>query len=749
MSALHVHRLTGCAPAPLAHYLKGVGVLRVIAEQRDPEARGSWQDEHFSIVTALDRGELERFFLEEYSPTPFVSPWNKGSGFYLPNDPGLTPLATSTAPRFAAFRRGIEAARAPLEELATADAAVRELKERTKARKGMSAKEKAAAQALKSDPAFKAELAAANKRFSVLKADLFNPCQREWRGLHRDWMDAAVVLGEDGAPSFPSLLGTGGNDGRIDFTNNAMQHVARLFDMATGAPTPLARVTLEGALWARAVAGLPGAAVGQFLPGSAGGANATTGTSGGAFVNPWDFVLMLEGAVLFGARSTRQLDTLAAGRPSAPFAVRPHPIGHGSAGDEKAERGEQWMPLWSRPASIADVRALLGEGRAQVGRAVATNPMDAVRAIARLGIARGIRAFARFGYLERNGQQKFAVPLDRVHVVARPEGRLIDDLASWTDRLRRAANDKGAPARLGRVERALANAMYAALTHDPAPGRWQAVLLAAVDVESVQQLGSATKLGPIPALLPAWIEATNDGTAEWRLACALGSAASFHGPRGPHDPIRHHWLPLDRAARRYAEQDGRLARDPRVVMSGRSAASDLVALVERRLLEGTQRGQRRLALVAAPGCSAHLADLGAVLRGAVDLERVSALARAFMAVRWDLWRSRIDLTGVRGPAPDEGWVALRLASLPWALPDRPVIPTDPAMLRRLRAGDVPAAIEVALRRLRAAGLSPPILTGYADAVTARLWASALAFPIGRMSARALARSFEPAMVSTK
>lgn len=86
---LHLHHLTGCAPAPLAHYLKALGILRLVARQKDEAARGFWKDEHFCLITSLDRDALERFFLDEYEPTPFVSPWNKGSGFYADDDPAL------------------------------------------------------------------------------------------------------------------------------------------------------------------------------------------------------------------------------------------------------------------------------------------------------------------------------------------------------------------------------------------------------------------------------------------------------------------------------------------------------------------------------------------------------------------------------------------------------------------------------------------------------------------------------------
>jgi CRISPR-associated protein Csx17 len=75
--------LAGCAPVPLASYLKALGVFRLVAEQKDKSARGCWRDEAFVLGTVLTDEELVRFFLDEYRPSPIISPWNGGSGFYF------------------------------------------------------------------------------------------------------------------------------------------------------------------------------------------------------------------------------------------------------------------------------------------------------------------------------------------------------------------------------------------------------------------------------------------------------------------------------------------------------------------------------------------------------------------------------------------------------------------------------------------------------------------------------------------
>ncbi|MFQ3593997.1 MAG: type I-U CRISPR-associated protein Csx17, partial [Gemmataceae bacterium] len=593
---MHLHILKGCAPAPLANYLKALGVLRLVGEQADAQARGWWDGERFCLLSKLSKEELEAFFLEKYEPTPLLSPWNKGCGFFKANDPGLCPLEQSTAPRFQKFRDGIVAGRRLLDEISQADAAIRAIKARTKTNRSFQSEEqrqlltsdptylatlqqlreqlkkpdieheeraklnsdiqviesltqnaskpptKPEAQTLKASGGYKRVLAAADRRFKVLKATLIPDCRRIWRGPHAEWLSAAVVLDEGGNPEWPSLLGTGGNDGNLDFTNNFMQQIGSLFDLNSdhGQPRDSAISLLSDALWSAPANHLESAAIGQYQPGSAGGANSSTGFDGGNLVNAWDFVLMMEGAVLFTSRATRRLDPNAFSKASAPFAVRPHAAGFATPGAEKAQRGEQWMPLWRQPATLSDFATMLGEARIQLDRQPANRPIDMARAISRLGVARGVEAFLRYGYLERNGQSTLAVPLGRVHVRHHPRAYLIDDLAAWMDRLQRRSRDKNAPSRLVHAERRLADAVFAALTHDHTPDRWQAILLAAAEIESLQATGTAIEAGPIPALRPDWVSAVAEDSAEFRLALALGSAAGSYYGHKPSDPIRHH-----------------------------------------------------------------------------------------------------------------------------------------------------------------------------------------------------------------
>ena len=373
------------------------------------------------------------------------------------------------------------------------------------------------------------------------------------------------------------------------------------------------------------------------------------------------------------------------------------------------------------------------------------------RAISRLGVARGIESFARYGYLERNGQSTLAVPLGRVQVRHHPRAYLIDDqFAGWMDRLQRRSRDKNAPARLVHAERRLADAVFSALTHDPTPDRWQAILLAAAEIESLQASGTAIEAGPIPGLRPDWIAAVAEDTAEFRLALALGSAAAGYDHQGRAiDPVRHHVLPLKPGAKQFQTSEKRLSKDTRVVMFGREPLRDLVALVERRLIEAAQKGQRRSRLVSAAGCGARLDDLDRFLTGALDVDRILHLSRAFMAIRWEKWsRQLLPKLAEERRNPDECWLTIRLCFLPWPLAGDRDIPADQQLLRLLSTGDVTRSLEIARQRLRSCGIRPPIYTAAADTASTHLSAAALAFPIQYRTANRIINLLDPSTKGT-
>jgi CRISPR-associated protein Csx17 len=413
-----------------------------------------------------------------------------------------------------------------------------------------------------------------------------------------EWFSAAVLL-TDERPQYPPLLGTGGNDGRLDFTNNYLQRLMEIFDATTGTPLDTGSELLSASMYARPVADLSGAAVGQFSPGAAGGPNQGTGFGSDASVNPWDFVFMLEGAVLFAGSVSRRLHEPGPGLLSYPFTVRATGAGAGvtAVADESNAREEIWVPLWRRPATLGELRLLFGEGRATVGRRAARDGLEFSRALARLGVDRGITEFERYAFLMRSGKAYFATPLRRVRVERNPLADLIDDLDrnGWLTRFRRFAREKDQPQRLKALLRRLEDALFG-LTEQTghSADRTQRALIVLGRLHHYAATSSVWQderrgLPPIPWLSEEWVHAADDGSLEFSLAAAIaGLHALTTGEEGKKRrvmPMREHVAPeITDHYPVWSADDSDLA-----TWSSGSLRANLATVASRRLLESEKR----------------------------------------------------------------------------------------------------------------------------------------------------------------
>ncbi|MBL8340322.1 MAG: type I-U CRISPR-associated protein Csx17 [Rubrivivax sp.] len=697
---MNPHRLDGCAPAPLANYLKALGILRLVAEQLDAQARGWWDGERFVLASAVGEDELLQFLLERYAPTPMLNPWGARSGFYSGSSEStsrelLSRIAESAHPRFSAFAASVAIARESIIKV-------------TGGKKPDEEKEGG-------------------------KAELVRDLKARLRGPASAWLEAVIAIVDTSAKGLqqPSLWGTGGSEGSGSYTAAYMKALNEcLIDRAW-----------DGALRHSVFGNAPGPAqdwpesFGQFLPSGVG--------------SPWDLLLAFEGACLVRSSVAKRSDSAGDRWVSSPFFVAPSGVGAPSTarldefalnkGKELPGRGEQWFPIWSAPATLAEVSHVFRDGRAVVGRSRPQGALSMARAAARLGVARGVTRFVRYGYLQRNNlATHFAVPLGRFDVPDRPEPTLacLDDLDTWLRRLRREARSDKAPARLVLAERRLSEALLAVTQRAAEPARWQVALLRMAEIEALQVRGTGAKAGAIPRLRPQWVSAADDGSVELRLAVAFALQCADARAGARRDGVRRHWVALD----------GEGDRNERVVQ-GRDGIDDAIALVARRLLEAGRAGVRRLPLEPGFGVAASRHDVARLIAGEVDLDHCLALARALMAIDPQACARRPPRVASAPPAdwPDDAWIAIRLALLPWPLPDGRAPGCDPAILRRLRTDDLAAAVQLAARRLHIAGIHCPIGPVVSSTRLARRYAAALAFPINRHTATALAARLDPSI----
>lgn len=652
--------LSGCTPIPLASYLKALGVFRLVAEQRDPAARGWWSDDVFVLRSTLDRAALLRFLAEDYRPTPLVAPWGGRSGFYPGSSEStaraaLDDIAATSLPRLAPFREIIALTKELLREHGYAE-----------------------------------------KVKDEQKLELLRTCRANYPDWMLPWLDACYALTDDGR-RFPPLLGTGGNEGSGSYVSGFAQQVvaclvAREHDAA-----------IEPALFDVARPDvLSGQTPGQFSPEGAGGPNATSGSSwGGVKMNPWDFLLCLEGTLWFAASITRRHEQGSGGL-SFPFTVRPAGSGSGAAdpSDEANARAEMWLPLWSRPVAFAELHSLLSEGRARFGSKPARNGLDFVRAAVGLGVDRGIDAFQRVAFLQRFGKNVFAIPLGRVAVHPNPDAGLLSDLDhdGWLDSFRRLARSDDAPQRARSLIRRLEGAMFDFARYPERADRLaQRLLICLGDVQ--RYLAASPKMrercGPVPELQRRWLHVAsgNGGDDALAIAAALASLQAPRPLQAERDdweamPMRGHLAPVAAGRRR----QWLAGTSPGVVWSERSLEMNLIAVLHRRLIDA-HGGYADKPL--AHAVSAPVASVSAWLAGEVDSQRIADLLPGLALLRFRR-RVKIEWQGIEEPPPLPA--AYRIL--------KPLFCTD-AQLRR--AGMLPPVAPGADGQLeRGAGLSLPL-----------------------------------------
>ena len=793
--------LKGCGPVPLAAYLKALGIFRLVAEQKDENVRGFWRDEAFVLDTALAEEELAHFFLDKYHPSPIISPWNGGSGFYYQEgktnekDPATgKKIKTGIRDQRTEATRAVDLiANAKADQFQPLQTIIDQVRRMLK------------------------ELGYQQAPTDAQKQNLVTRLRRSLPDEGLQWLDAALALSTDNLDK-PPLLGTGGNDGNLDFSSNYMHRLLELFDLSDGQALTGAEGALRTALFGTSTASLRKGAVGQFAPGAAGGPNAAVGFERDTLINPWDYVLMLEGALLFSASVSRQLRSANTSGLSYPFTVSStNTDGTGSAliDEKRKSKGkvvgnsyEIWMPLWDHPASFKEIGSLLSEGRATVGRRPVRDGLDFSRAVASLGINRGVSAFQRYAFLQRRGDSISATPKGRVALQLRPKARLLNDLevGDWLSRFRRYARrldrqSKGfeAPRRLQALALHLDEAMFA-MTQDTTHRAVQRVLIAVGDIAAY--LASIPKARdpsegnqkppPPPRLSRDWFYAANDGTAEFRIGAALaglGRAPQTGGkvednqdkpgenaeemtsePVGemgdepadqsdqsmdegrnrktPPPPFRAHLAPLDETSwygryRKWSDKD-RLA-----VWGAGSFERNLIAVLERRLLFASQHN-----LVGGPFDGRAPADLASVLAffaGETDDPEIGALAQGLAwaeppnSIRTEPAEPRpLPLAyALMKPffAPVE---ALRELG---ALREGAGLPIPPGLVPRLHAGDVGGAVTLACRRARGSGLPVTFepAAGHVASIDGSRLLAGLLIPIRAMDVKRVLQRAYPAL----
>ncbi len=692
-------RLDGCSPEPLASYLKALAVLRLVSEQRDPGACGWWDDDAFVLESKLDRSSLVSFFLEEYAPSPFVAPWNGGSGFYKDgNTQGINGIRSSDSRRFKHYH-----------EVITEIDSWEVLKK---------------INSLKLKKKRKTEL-------KSRKEEIMTRCRSRLPDVAIEWIDAAVGLTDDHKPSYAPILGTGGNEGRLEYTNSFMRRIADLF--LSSPPHPSCAALLRNALFAEPTEGFSKESVGQHDPGRAGGFNQGSGIENKDFpTNPWNFVLTFEGSPVWAGSVTRRQSMLGGRLLASPFTVRASPVGYssGAASDAATARAEIWTPLWDRSASYPEVRSFLSEGRAEVGTRPARAGIEFAEAASSLGVDRGISQFVRYAMLKRRGDSYVALPTGRFNVRFRSESDLIRELNPLTAQLDGFIRGlDNCPASLTSARRNLDSAIYELLLHG-GPSRACALIrsFGALEQQLARRSADKNRRRPLGGLSPRWVESSDDGSIEFRLAGAL---ASISGD-GKVGPLRANLSPIDPVLTNLWS-----ASSTQLAWRGNSLAARLAEALARRMMDAERLGSGNNPVFGALRLNPH--DIAAFIEGEINEQLLEDLLFGFTWVNWHHQEAPEVLAKInrRWSQPvsqrivPRAWALLKLLFLPETLRVNGAdarLRAESSIVPLLRVNRIGDACEAAARRLYTSGLAP-LRARFPDAADGPRIAAALIFPV--------------------
>lgn len=745
--------LTGCAPVPLAHYLKALGILRLVGESDfgDAAATAFWKDDQFVLKSRFDRNMLVEFFLRDYEPTPLIVPWS-GSDFFAVNREKPTGAfeATPTAARVIEAILSTEGRR--FESYRTVLRETFAVMDRTGVMK-------------------KKDIEGSGGPQRRMKADLLKSLRSFLPDEAVAWIDAASVVEPD-AVAFNALLGGGGgSDGNSHFSDNFMQSLWMVlpeFEVQrrdAAFPTPREagsqskrqkKAKLEtweikavgdgisfnsSAALCESLFGTQGS--GTKISGLSpvlfdntrvGGPNQTTGFEAKAGSNPWNFILMLEGSVLFAGAIGRKFDDLREPSARFPFLFRSSPVGLGSSYLGESSGRELWLPLWSSAATLMEIRAIFAEGRVEKHGRMANRGIDAFVAAAQLGFDRGISAFQRVGFFKgRIGGDNYFTAVDQGRIKPRRNEKvdLLHEADEWVTKLASAVSGDNCPASVRSatvtLERRIAE--LATSSQSASSGALVSVLaaLGAAERALAKSYRWTTKsyLQPLRGLSPRWLEMAANGSPEFRLASALTATRAWLGKESLW--FREHLEPLSMGStkeRSWASWADQPSND--VAWHDGDLTDALNAILSRRLVRVEKSGARGW-----PDWSprtALLADITAFIERRTNDRLLADLIWGLSLVDWAHVPEERNTESAEDAIPSSFYALLRLCFRS-AGEGEHAIPLVPAILHRAISGQGKESSVLAARRLRASGQAPLVDELPVAGDIARRTAAAMLFPI--------------------
>ena len=664
-NTINGHVLDGCRPTLLSSYLKALGTFRIVATQLDPHATACWENGRFVLGTDLSREQIMGFLADKYAPTPVIAPWS-----YNKYQKTVKIINESLgSERFAPYRNVME---------------------------GIGRAEKEFSHALKPDKPDKPDKLD-NAQIKNEKSLFLRLCRNNLPDEAIPYLDAVFALKDK--VEFAPLAGSGMNDGNYDMAENFVKYLQMLLG---DKPHPRSKDWLMSALFDE-ITNLDETTMVGHNPDAAGGPNSGEGFAGKALSNPWEYVLMIEGMVLFAGNMARR-QSGSSGRAAFPFTTNASTIGYATASHDEENRGEIWLPVWDNPATYREVAHVFSEGRVQLGGRQAETGTEFARAMISMGTERGITGFHRFCVMKRKGDAYLYINAGRIRTTNKPSAALLNDLDEWYGHVSKQSRAKNATATLTRLTRAFDSSLMK-FCRNPKPESLLELLVATGKIE--RYISGQDDFRPLRQLSSDWLTECYDGSAEYRLAASIASIRSS----GKVGSIRENLEGIqkegslwkhDKDSKRFVwkENSGLLKNMADTLQ--RRAMDGKVSSLDHVPIDGTIR--------------ARFEDVVRFLNGDVDMKKINDLALPLSIIAPDHqagypWSSmgekRVDLLALPEP-----YIIMKLVYFPDiggkiqpAAPNA-VIPYDMSVLALLNAKRIDDGYAKASQILHSHGLSP-------------------------------------------
>jgi len=717
-------QLTGCTPQPLMSYLKALGILRLVSEQADPEARGWWEKGIFVLNSKLSETDLVEFFIKHYEPTPIIVPW-AGNDFFDFKEM-IDNLRANKYSKYSSTPKGAEIIAAFMQI-----SSPRISKYKTAITQALKAFEICGIKK-------KEEIEKNKKRKAHYTAIL--------RSIVPDevvpWIDAAIIISQTATVTNWLLGAGGGNDGNTHFSDNFMQNLYDVlpeFDELRKKPGDTYKISsslLQNAIFGTFTHNLiKDRTSALYDPGAVGGPNATTGMERKSISNPWNIILLFEGIIGFAGAIYRRLNPLAVTNqtfPSFPFHFFHNITTEANTVEKEEEDGrEQWVPIWERPATWSEISYILKEGRAEIGKRNANQGIDMARALTSLGIDRGLKGFFRYGILKgRVGGENYVSTTLLGFFPPRyiPQVKLLDEIDGYLFKLSKAVKNKKSKnirPKIQEIRTRLLSGIWRYTRSQERRDLLQILIyLGELEREIRIQKGAILSSSPEDTIQPItikkdWLIETFDGSMEYEIALSM---AYMHGIKELNKPIRCYLEPVEKkgdAPRFQWKKDSNTQ-----CWTTSSLPQNILCLLERLIIDAGKHSLRQL-----PLSSAFLLDLNhirAFLFGYVNDSYIDKLIWGILLASHTFPENlRFNKQDRLLPPLPRAYALLKLLFLPrplvrewdaererwrWRLArsdeEGISIRPEPRILSLLRADHVGEACRLAYQRLRASGLQP-------------------------------------------